>query len=89
MGWLSSTASCESHGNYRTATGNGYYGGLQFSLSTWRSVGGRGYPHQNPALEQKYRAVLLVRTGGTGHWAELRLKAGSGLSARSSRMTCK
>lgn len=50
-------------------TGNGFYGGLQFTLSTWRSVGGRGYPHRNSKLEQKYRAVKLIkRNGGYGDW---------------------
>jgi hypothetical protein len=67
-GWLSSTSTCESHGNYRINTHNGYYGGLQFSLSTWQSVGGIGYPHRNPKLEQQYRGVVLAETGGTGHW---------------------
>ena len=39
-------AQCESGGNWSINTGNGYYGGLQFSLSTWRAYGGDGYPHQ-------------------------------------------
>ena len=30
-------AQCESGGNWSIATGNGYYGGLQFSMSTWRA----------------------------------------------------
>lgn len=49
----------------RTAT---YYGGLQFSLSTWKSVHGKGYPHKNSKLEQKYRAVLLIRRRGYQPW---------------------
>jgi uncharacterized protein YabE (DUF348 family) len=39
-------AQCESGGNWAINTGNGYYGGLQFSLGTWRSYGGPGYLHQ-------------------------------------------
>ena len=39
-------AQCESGGNWSINTGNGYYGGLQFSLSTWRAFGGSGMPHQ-------------------------------------------
>ena len=35
-------AQCESGGNWATNTGNGYYGGLQFSLGTWRAYGGTG-----------------------------------------------
>ena len=38
-------AQCESGGNWAINTGNGYYGGLQFSLGTWQSYGGPGYPH--------------------------------------------
>ena len=67
-GWLASVRACESGGNYGIATGNGYYGAYQFSLSTWYAVGGHGYPHQNPPLEQDYRAVRLLKIGGPGHW---------------------
>jgi resuscitation-promoting factor RpfB len=50
-------------------TGNGFYGGLQFTLSTWKSVGGRNYPHRNSKLEQKYRAVILIKKNhGYGDW---------------------
>ena len=54
--------------NWRANTGNGYYGGLQFSLSTWRAQGGTGYPHQHSAREQKYRAVILIQKAGYGPW---------------------
>ena len=33
-------AQCESGGNWRINTGNGYYGGLQFAQATWRGYGG-------------------------------------------------
>jgi uncharacterized protein YabE (DUF348 family) len=36
-------AKCESGGNWHINTGNGYYGGLQFSYSTWLSVGGADF----------------------------------------------
>jgi hypothetical protein len=39
-------AQCEAGGNWSINTGNGYYGGLQFSLGTWQEYGGTGYPHQ-------------------------------------------
>ena len=39
-------AQCEAGGNWAINTGNGYYGGLQFSLGTWRAYGGAGLPHQ-------------------------------------------
>jgi hypothetical protein len=47
---------------------NGFFGGLQFDLPTWRSVGGRGMPHHNSPLEQKYRAVLLIKRRGYQPW---------------------
>ncbi|MGH3457645.1 ubiquitin-like domain-containing protein, partial [Aeromicrobium sp.] len=40
-------AECESGGNWSINTGNGYYGGLQFSAATWHSVGGPGLPHEH------------------------------------------
>jgi hypothetical protein len=61
-------ANCESGGNWSINTGNGYYGGLQFSLSTWRSVGGTGYPHQNSAYEQAVRGERLKARQGLGAW---------------------
>ena len=62
-------AQCESGGNWAINTGNGYYGGLQFSLSTWRAYGGAGYPHQQSreyqiSIAEKVRAA----TGGYGSW---------------------
>lgn len=65
---LERIAYCESRGRWSINTGNGFYGGLQFTLSTWKSIGGRGYPHQNSELEQKYRAVLLIREEGYSPW---------------------
>ena len=61
-------AACESGGNWSINSGNGYYGGLQFSLSTWRAYGGSGYPHQNSKADQ-IRVAERVRTqSGLGHW---------------------
>lgn len=64
----SGVAQCESGGNWSANTGNGYYGGLQFLSSTWRAVGGAGYPHQHPAYEQAYRAEILKNRAGLGQW---------------------
>jgi resuscitation-promoting factor RpfB len=62
-------AQCESGGNWAINTGNGYYGGLQFNLSTWRSYGGTGYPHQN-SRETQIAIATKVRdaSGGYGAW---------------------
>lgn len=61
-------ASCESGGNWHTATGNGYYGGLQFTMGTWRSNGGAGSPHQASREEQIRVANNVVKTQGIGAW---------------------
>ena len=62
-------AQCESGGNWAINTGNGYYGGLQFNLGTWRSYGGTGYPHQN-SRETQIAIATKVRdaSGGYGAW---------------------
>ena len=61
-------AECESGGDWSIATGNGYYGGLQFSLSTWHAVGGAGYPHENSRAEQIHRAEIVLDAQGWGAW---------------------
>jgi uncharacterized protein YabE (DUF348 family) len=62
-------AQCESGGNWAINTGNGYYGGLQFSLSTWRAYGGSGYPHENSRETQIAVATRLRdASGGYGAW---------------------
>ncbi len=62
-------AQCESGGNWAINTGNGYYGGLQFNLGTWRAYGGSGYPHQNSREAQIAVAERLrAATGGYGSW---------------------
>ena len=69
-------ARCESGGNWSINTGNGYYGGLQFSLSSWRAVGGQGYPHQNTKWEQIHRGELLQDRQGWGAWPACSRKLG-------------
>lgn len=61
-------AQCESGGNWAINTGNGYYGGLQFSLSTWRANGGTGMPHQASRAEQIRVAENTLRSQGIGAW---------------------
>jgi hypothetical protein len=66
---LKRIAGCESRWRWHIATGNGFYGGLQFTLGTWHSVGGAGYPHWASKLEQKYRAVkVYLRRGSWADW---------------------
>jgi len=61
-------AQCEAGGNWSINTGNGYYGGLQFTLSSWRGVGGGGYPHQASKSEQIARAKMLLASQGWNAW---------------------
>jgi uncharacterized protein YabE (DUF348 family) len=62
-------AQCESGGNWATNTGNGYYGGLQFSLSTWQAYGGSGMPHENSREQQIAVAERVAAAeGGYGAW---------------------
>jgi uncharacterized protein YabE (DUF348 family) len=64
-----SLAACESGGNWAINTGNGYYGGLQFSLSTWQAYGGTGLPSQHSRETQIAVAERLrAATGGYGSW---------------------
>jgi len=69
-------AQCESGGNWSINTGNGYYGGLQFSLSTWRAYGGSGYPHQNSRAQQIAIAQKLQAAAGWGQWPACSRKLG-------------
>ena len=59
---------CEAGGNWAANTGNGYYGGLQFSLSSWQAVGGTGYPHQHSRETQIEMGRRLYASQGWDAW---------------------
>jgi resuscitation-promoting factor RpfB len=61
-------ARCESTNNPRAVNPAGYYGLYQFSLSTWRSVGGTGSPIDASPEEQTARAQMLYKKAGAGQW---------------------
>jgi len=61
-------AQCESGGNWAINTGNGYYGGLQFTLGTWYANGGTGMPNQASRQEQIRVAENVLHTQGIGAW---------------------
>ncbi len=61
-------AACESGGNWAINTGNGYFGGLQFSPSTWRANGGSGMPNHASRAEQIRVAENVLRSQGIGAW---------------------
>ena len=67
MNW-DAVAACESGGNWHTATGNGYYGGLQFTMGTWHANGGSGSPHQASREEQIRVANNVLKTQGIRAW---------------------
>lgn len=69
-------AECEAWGNWSLDTGNGYYGGLQFSLSSWEAVGGAGYPHQASRETQIAMGQRLWQDGGWSHWPACSRKLG-------------
>lgn len=64
-------AQCESSGNWAADTGNGFYGGLQFTESTWLAYGGGQYA-QNPAdasqAAQETVANAVLAGQGIGAW---------------------
>ena len=69
-------ASCESGGNWSISTGNGYYGGLQFNLATWRGVGMDGYPHQASKAQQIAAGQKLHSQRGWKPWPSCSRKLG-------------
>ena len=67
----SGVAQCESGGNWSINTGNGYYGGLQFSQSTWTAYGGGTYaPRADLATKAQQIAVAerVLAGQGPGAW---------------------
>jgi resuscitation-promoting factor RpfE len=61
-------AACESGGNWSINTGNGYHGGLQFTLGTWRANGGSGMPENASREEQIRVAENVLARQGIGAW---------------------
>ncbi|MFF2774887.1 transglycosylase family protein [Streptomyces sp. NPDC058052] len=75
-------AQCESGGNWSINTGNGYYGGLQFSASTWAAYGGTAYAStadQASKSQQIAIAEKVLAGQGKGAWPS----CGVGLSGAS------
>lgn len=72
-------ARCESGGNWAINTGNGYYGGLQFSHGTWHGYGGgefAEYPHEATREEQIIVAERLRAARGYAPWPACRAELG-------------
>lgn len=72
-------AECESSGDWHINTGNGYYGGLQFTQSTWAAYGGRSYaPRADQATKAQQITVAerVLRSQGPGAWPVCSVRAG-------------
>ena len=64
-------AQCESSGNWQINTGNGYYGGLQFSAGTWRAYGGERFASRADLASRVQQIVIAERVldgQGWGAW---------------------
>ncbi|MFJ7996263.1 transglycosylase family protein [Streptomyces sp. NPDC096310] len=72
-------AACESTHNWQINTGNGYYGGLQFTQSTWEAYGGARYaPRADLATKDQQIAVAekVLKGQGPGAWPACSVRAG-------------
>jgi hypothetical protein len=72
-------AQCESGGNWSINTGNGYYGGLQFSLSTWQYYGGGQFNYWPHLASREQQIIVGERTlagQGWGAWPYCSSKLG-------------
>ncbi|MGW3667739.1 transglycosylase family protein [Streptomyces sp. NPDC005141] len=73
-------AQCESGGNWSINTGNGYYGGLQFSSSTWAAYGGTAYASTADQASKSQQITIgekVLAAQGKGAWPT----CGTGLSS--------
>ncbi|GAA3776431.1 transglycosylase family protein [Micromonospora maritima] len=78
-------ARCESGGNWHINTGNGYYGGLQFSRGTWNGYGGRTYAARADLASRSEQIAVAERVldgQGIGAWPVCGRKGGSGSSPK-------
>jgi len=72
-------AQCESGGNWAINTGNGFYGGLQFTRSTWLGYGGGAYAPTANLASREQQISIAQRTlagQGPGAWPVCGVKAG-------------
>jgi nucleoid-associated protein YgaU len=77
----SAIANCESGGDWSIDTGNGFYGGLQFTESTWLAYGGGSYaqyPNQASESDQIAVAENVLAGQGIGAWPVCGANADSG-----------
>ncbi|MFF4119756.1 transglycosylase family protein [Streptomyces sp. NPDC001714] len=86
-------ARCESGGNWHINTGNGYYGGLQFSASTWRAYGGTAYAATADQASREAQIAVATKVQhaqGWGAWPVCSGRAGAtGSAPESASVTTK
>lgn len=73
-------AKCESGGNWHINTGNGYYGGLQFSAYTWRAYGGTAYASTADKASKAAQIAVASKVQnaqGWGAWPTCSARAGA------------
>lgn len=73
-------AKCESGGNWHINTGNGYYGGLQFSAGTWRAYGGAAYASTADKASKAAQIAVATKVQnaqGWGAWPTCSARAGA------------
>lgn len=72
-------AACESGGNWSISTGNGFYGGLQFTRSTWLAYGGGAYASSANYASRSAQIAVAQRVlagQGPGAWPVCSIRAG-------------
>ncbi|MFE2064617.1 transglycosylase family protein [Streptomyces sp. NPDC059467] len=86
-------AQCESGGDWHINTGNGYYGGLQFSASTWRAYGGSAYAGTADQASREAQIAVATKVQhaqGWGAWPVCSGRAGAtGSAPESASVTTK
>ncbi|MER5467639.1 transglycosylase family protein [Streptomyces sp. NPDC002685] len=79
VGTWNKVAACESSGNWSINTGNGYYGGLQFTQSTWEAYGGKAYARRaDQATKDQQIAIAekVLKGQGPGAWPVCSVRGG-------------
>lgn len=79
VGTWDKVAACESGNNWHINTGNGYFGGLQFTSSTWSAYGGKIYASRADLATKNQQIIIaekVLRSQGAGAWPVCSVRAG-------------
>ena len=61
-------AQCEAGGNWAINTGNGFFGGLQFTQGTWEAHGGRAYAPRADLATREEQITVAKRVQASQGW---------------------